>query len=127
MAITLDTTFGAKIAKNEERPTSKLWLNIGYSVEVPNDDGVLENKFVSLPAGIPLDNIEALPVRGKNAEWNMFQSARNELLEQLMAAAAQLKPGEEQIVNLEIQLRRVNDETVAVNKDENPFTRKLAL
>ena len=126
MAIELPKSFGSK-AKTEERPASKFWLNVGYSVEVPNEDGVLENKFVSLPAGIPLDNIEALPLKGKNAEWNMFQSARNDLLEQLMAAAAQLKPGEEQIVNLEIQLRRVNDEAVVVNKDENPFARKLAL
>lgn len=127
--ITLPKTFGQKAgsAAKEERPASQFWLNVGYSVEVPNAEGQPETRFVSLPAGIPLDNIEALPVKGKNAEWNMFQSARNDLLAQLMEAAQALAPGEERIVSLEIQLRRVNNEEVKVDPAENPFARRFAI
>ena len=126
MAITLPQTFGNKsTAAKEERPASKFWLNVGYEVEVPNKDGELEKRFVSLPAGIPLDNIEPLAVKGKNAEWNMFQTARNQLLEQLMAAAEQMEPGQEELVTLQIQLRRVDDSTVEIPANENPFARNL--
>lgn len=128
MAIELPKTFGNKSASaKEERPASQFWLNVGYEVQVPNSEGQEETRFVSLPAGIPLDNIEALPVKGKNADWNMFQSARNELLAALMEAANKLAPGEEQIVNLQIQLRRTNNEEVKVDPATNPFARAFTL
>lgn len=127
MAITLPQAFGTKNngSAKEERPASKFWMNVGYEVEVPNKDGEMEKRFVSLPAGIPLDNIEPLVIKGKNQEWNMFQAARNDLLAQLMAAAEQLEPGQEELVMLQIQLRRVDDSTVEVPTSENPFARNL--
>ena len=128
MAIELPKAFGNKSSSaKEERPASQFWLNVGYEVQVPNSEGQEETRFVSLPAGIPLDNIEALPVKGKNADWNMFQSARNELLAALMEAANKLAPGEEQIVNLQIQLRRTNNEEVKVDPATNPFARAFTL
>lgn len=128
MAIDLPKSFGQKnnaATDKEQRPASQFWLNVGYEVEVPNAEGQNETRFVSLPAGIPLDNIEQLVVKGKNQDWNMFQSARNDLLTQLMAAAQAMEPGEEQIVNLQIQLRRTNNEEVKVDSSTNPFARKL--
>jgi len=44
-----------------------------------------------------------------------------------MAAAQALQPGEEKILNLQIQLRRVNEESVAVDSSKNQFIKPLAL
>lgn len=105
---------------NTDRPKSKFWINIGY------DSGVLDentgnNKFVSLPAGIPLDGQERQSTNSRNSEFAALQSARNNLLDQIMAEAEKLKPGEERLLNLQIQLRRVNDEAEEVPADQNMF------
>lgn len=114
-----------------DRPKSQFWLNIGYTVEVDvQQDGVTvgtESKFVSLPVGIPLDGMQALPVNSKNEEYAAFQTARNDLLNQLSEVATSLKPGEERIVKLEIQVRRVSAESAPIPAATNPFSRKLVL
>lgn len=115
---------------NEDRPKAELWLNIGYTVEVAVQNGeetVNETRFVSLPTGIPLDTMELLSTRSTNEGFRAFQSARNDLHSQIMAAAEALGPGEEKILNLEIQLRRVNGEVEAVSTENNPFAKPLQL
>jgi len=128
--ISFEKTFGnqakAATAVKEDRPKANLWLNIGYSVEVDTAEGV-EQRFVSLPVGIPLDTMEPLPTNSRNADFAAFQAARNNLHEQIMAAAQALQPGEEKILNLQIQLRRVNEESVAVDSSKNQFIKPLAL
>lgn len=114
-------------AANGDAPKAKFWLNIGYAVDVKDENGNDEERFVSLPQGIPLDTQEALPAKGKNQEWKAFQQARNGLLEQIMAAAQTLEPGEGQLLNLQIQLRRVNEEEVETTIENNPFARTLNL
>lgn len=114
----------------EER--SQFWLNVGYSVDVDveTDAGIhSEERFVSLNSGIALDRVQELKTNSSNQEWSMFQSARNELLEQLLEVANALKPGQSQIIDLQVELRRVKDEaaSVAVNPEENPFVKKLSL
>ena len=87
-----------------------------------------ENKFVSLPMGIPVDTQEELPTNQRSVEFAALQSARNNLLNQIMAAAKDLKPGEERNLNLEIQLRRVNEEVGSMDPTaENPFVQVLKL
>lgn len=114
-------------AQKNERPHATLWLNIGYLSDVLDENG--EAKFVSLAQGIPLDTIEDLPVRGKNMEWNNFQSARNDLRDQLIEIGNQLEPGECQYFDTDstliIQLRKVEVENVAPSSTLNPFLRKL--
>lgn len=119
----------AEIA-TEER--SQFWLNIGYEVEVDveTDGGVhTENRFVSLNSGIALDRVQELKANSSNQEWAMFQQARNDLLEQLLSLANDLKPGQAQVIDLQVELRRVKDESTAVTVDieSNPFARKLKL
>lgn len=114
----------------EER--SQFWLNVGYSVEVDveTDSGVhTEDRFVSLNSGIALDRVQELKANSSNQEWAMFQSARNDLLEQLLELANTLKPGESQIIDLQVEIRRVKDESAAVTVDpkSNPFAKKLSL
>lgn len=123
--IDFETTFGNQAKNNgstnkDNRPKAQYWINIGYTVQVKGEQGP-EDRFVSLPTGIPLDTQEALPTNSRNAEFAAFQAARNNLHDQIMAAAAKLQPGEEKLLNLQIQLRRVNEETAPVAAELNPF------
>lgn len=110
----------------EDRPKAEFWLNVGYSVDVETDEGV-EQRFISLPMGLPLDQQEKLSTNSSNDMFAAMQSARNDLLEQLMEAASKLSPGEDTIVNLQVQVRRVQGERVAIPAGQNPFVRKLSL
>lgn len=134
MAIDFQKTFGAnsnnvKSGSTEERPKAQLWLNIGYDSGVLDDDG--KSRFVSLPTGIPLDTQELLPVNSRNREFAAFQSARNDLLSQLLEAGKKLAPGEDVIIpcenGLAIQIRRINAEAEAIAPETNQFVKKLAL
>lgn len=130
MAIDFQKTFGSSSnnvsgSGKDERPKAQLWLNIGYDSGVEDDDG--RSRFVSLPTGIPLDTQEKLPVNSRNRDFAAFQSARNDLLEQILKAGANLQPGEERILNLQIQLRRVNAEAEQIPASENQFARQIEL
>ena len=127
--INFPRTFGtsAAPAAAPAREKALLWLNVGYVSDVKDEDGT--NRFVSLPLGIPVDSMEALPTNSRNQEYAMFQQARNDLLAQIMEVAKGVKPGEAKILNLQIQLRRVNDESASapVPATGNPFALKIAL
>lgn len=107
----------------EDREPAQFWINVGYETDVPEDDGS-GNRFVSLGLGIPLDQIKELDTRSKNEMYSMFQTARNELRNELLEAAEALQPGEATIVTLQVQLRRVDDTTQPVHSGVNPFLRK---
>ena len=130
MAIDFTKTFGkpaatTKPAATAARPKSQYWLNIGYDSGVAGEDG--KSKFVSLPAGIPLDGQEPLPTNSRNAEFSAFQAARNNLMEQIQAVAEALAPGEEKMLNLQIQLRRINEDAAELPAEQNAFVRNLSL
>lgn len=131
MGINFNKTFGAQSnnvasASKDDRPKSQFWLNIGYDSGVKDDEG--NSRFVSLPAGIPLDeSADPLPTNSRNAEYAAFNAARNDLHDQIMAVAKDLKPGEERMLNLSIQLRRVNGEAAPVTREANPFAKNLSL
>jgi hypothetical protein len=114
-----------------EREPATIWMNIGYLVETGNEEQ--PTMFVSLPTGIAIDTMKPIEIKSRNQQFAAFQSARNDLLEQVKAAGAELKPGEERIIggengSLAIQLRHVNDPVVAPAADEtNPFAKKLTL
>lgn len=114
-------------ATGTDKPKAQVWINVGYPVEVQLTDNTVETRFVSLATGIPVDTQEKLPTSSRNQEFAAFQAARNNLHEQIMAAAEKLAPGEEKLLNLSIQLRRVNDEMEAVSPDQNLFVKALVL
>ena len=99
-----------------------LWLNAGYTTTVVVD-GVQEERFVNLPMGMPVDTMELLPTNSRNAEFAQFRMAQNDLLNQIMELGKSLAPGEAKTINLELQLRRVNEDVAPVPSDENPFAR----
>jgi hypothetical protein len=124
-------TFGVKSkGKTDELPKATYWLNIGYTIEVETEEGVTETRFISLPVGIPLDTQKLLPTNSQNDVFRELQSARNDLLAQVLDVAKTLDAGEEKIIGeaggLQIQIRRVNDEKPAIKSANNPFARKLA-
>lgn len=119
-------TFGAK-APAADKPKSQFWLNLGYSVTVEGETGP-EDRFVSLASGIPLDGQEVLATNSRNIPYAQLNAARNDLHDQLMELAGDLAPGESRIVQLEVQLRRVNEDVaVTVDPNTNQFARKLSL
>lgn len=134
MSLNFEHTFGKPQANNsskDDRPKAQFWLNIGYPVTVKNGEGVEEQRFVSLPTGIPLDTQEPLATNSRNAEFAAFQAARNNLHDQFMAVAAKLQPGEEKIIGLgdsglALQIRRVNEESAPVSNGNNPFVAALS-
>lgn len=104
-----------------DKPKAQFWLNIGYVA----NEGSEEEKFISLPTGIPLDTQEPLPTNSSNADFRAMRCAQNDLLEQLIEYAQNLEPGEEGIINLQVQLRRVKAEVADIPADENKYARKL--
>ncbi|MFV0357720.1 MAG: hypothetical protein ACK5LG_21840 [Bacteroides thetaiotaomicron] len=118
------TLINGKSAK-EDMPKSKFWLNIGYSVAGANEDG--SDAFVSLPFGIPLDSMEHVKTNSKNEDFRAFQQARNNLLDELKELSANMKPGEEMTIQLEVQLRHVNEEVAEPSLENNKFVRSLQL
>ena len=104
------------------KPKAMLWLNAGYTTTVVVD-GVQEERFVNLPMGMPVDTMELLPTNSRNAEFAQFRMAQNDLLKQIMELGKSLAPGEAKTINLELQLRRVNEDAAPVPNGENPFAR----
>ena len=104
-----------------DKPKAQFWLNIGYVANEGSDD----EKFISLPTGIPLDTQEPLPTNSSNADFRAMRCAQNDLLEQLIEYAQNLEPGEEGIINLQVQLRRVKAQEESIPSDENKYARKL--
>lgn len=106
----------------EEKVKSQLWVNVGYSIEVEG-----EQVFVSIPMGIPVDSIKELPTNTRNAEFNMLNQARNQLLADIASASEDLEPGESHVLELEVQLRRIDKEADPLPAgSSNPFLRKPA-
>lgn len=121
-------TFGSAPdkASGAALPKAEFWLNVGYYVKHETPEGV-EDRFVSLPTGIPLDTQEALKTNSRSADYNNFNAARNDLHDQIMQVAGELEAGEERVLNLSIQLRRVSAEVAPAAGAANPFLVKVAL
>lgn len=115
------TNVASNSAAKADKPKAQFWLNVGYVA----NEGTEDAKFISLPTGIPLDTQEPLPTNSSNADFRAMRCAQNDLLEQLIEYAQNLEPGEEGIINLQVQLRRVKAEAADIPADENKYARKL--
>lgn len=132
-ALQFNKVFGAPKAAaasaaptQDDRPKAQFWLNIGYEADHVID-GEETPRFISLPVGIPLDTMETLPTNSRNQVYALQQAARNDLMAQLIAHAQNLQPGQSTIVNLQIELRRVNEDAGPVDTAHSPFARQLSL
>ena len=75
------------------RPKAQIWMNLGYEIQVPATDGTMETRFINLPMGLPLDTMEEVATTSTNEVFAAMQIAKNDLLKQLLAAAADLPAG----------------------------------
>lgn len=120
----------APAATNEKAP-AKVWLNIGYTVDAKQMvDGEMKTvqQFVSLPVGIPLDTMVAIALpKGKNKDYRNLVAARNVLMKKLQEISEKLEAGEDTLVPLQIQMRRVDAEVEAVGEDENQYVVDLPI
>lgn len=110
--MTIQAVFGARSARAsttaQSQEKAQYWLNFGY---LENDeDGA---RFISLPVGIPLDTTKPLSTDRGDVPFRMFQKARNDLLQELIAQAGNLEPGQDVVfplageTDLAVQIRRV--------------------
>lgn len=117
---------------SQTRKPAKYWANIGYQVQYPikgSPTGETETRFLSLAQGVALDNLEDLPTNQRDEVFAGFRAGQNALRDQLIALAQSLPPGGETIVNLQVQVRRVNEESPMSSKDiaRNPFVGQFQL
>lgn len=121
-------TFGAMASAPDakaDQPKAEVWINLGYEVQVPVEDG-METRFVSLPVGIALDTQKPIDIKTRSPELAQLQAHQNQLLEDLQKHAEGLAPGEETLVNLQIQIRRVKDPVGTVAADgASPYARPI--
>lgn len=111
---------------SDDRPKAEVWLNIGLTVPLPQEDGSTVDTFVALPVGIPLDTMEEMAMRGNNENWHQMVQAKNWLLAELKKAAKGIKPGADDLVKgLEIQIKRVG-QAEAPASGENPILAAMA-
>jgi hypothetical protein len=112
-------------------PKAQFWLNLGYSVPViyNNPDGTSSEatRFTSLPFGLQLDTMSKLAVNKGSEEYVMARTASNQLHDDVMAAVADMKPGEARIIQLEVEVRRVKEDAAVIEPASNPFIRKIQL
>lgn len=116
-----------KPAAAADRPKAQLWLNLGYTIDVNTNEGVVQ-EFVALPQGIPLDTMELLPANSQNDAFRARQMAQNDLITKIIEKkGAALEPGESTIINLQVQLRRVKADAAEIPADANPYIAELDL
>lgn len=104
-----------------QRAPAQVYLNVGFTIPVPQEDGTVEDVFIAIPMGIGLDNMEDLEMKGSNQNWNNMVQAKNALLAQLKKMAEGLEPGADTVVEgLEVQIKRVG-KVAAPAAGENPL------
>lgn len=112
----------------QERAKATVWLNIGGVKQITFQDGgetVTEDVFVSLPFGVPFDAMKRHVIKGDlKSPKNLRLAAENQLMDLIEQAAAATQPGSTRIFKtLQVQLRRVAEETEVTAEDNasNPF------
>ncbi len=92
-----------------DKPQTKVWMNPGLPIA---------GTFVGVPFGVPLDTMEEVEVVGKNEDFRQLLRSKNRVLRKFQAIANKLKPGEEKVIMVPMQIRRVEEAIVDdVNDD----------
>jgi len=129
MAMQFATPVAATSApvSRQDRPKATVWLNIGITVPMTNETtGEVEDTFVSLPIGLPVDTMEAQEMKGNNANWANLVQAKNWLLNELQTMSKGIKPGQSELIEgLQIQIRHTGSAAVPAPGD-NPLLAAMA-
>ena len=96
---------GNTSAKEEKKAAAMIYLNIGITIPLPNQQGEMVDTFVSLPFGLPLDTMTKMVAKGNNQEWNQLVDLKNGLLEALTKLGNTQEPGTGKVLpKLECQI-----------------------
>jgi hypothetical protein len=97
--MTVRPLFAQQTAPQNEVEKAEVYLNLGYT----NDKG----EFINLPFGLGIDNMRELkPGTGQNAEFNALRKQQNDLLAAVKAFIADIPPGQDKPITLEVRARR---------------------
>lgn len=103
--------------EKKEKQNTKFWLNVGIE---------RGGKLVSLPMGIPLDNLKPKAIPGpstKNQDFRFLRMAESQLFDKVQEIKATMKPGEVCRLPFIVELR-MTDEKVEPTEEEfqqNPY------
>lgn len=103
-----------------ERKSSQVWLNVGVTIPGAGDDG--SDLFVSLPVGLPLDDMKPIVIRGSNQNSINLKQVKNMLLDELQKLGASMQPGQRQAVSqLGVEIYRVAQPEQVGTAEGNPL------
>ena len=107
-------------APTTERKSSQVWLNVGVTIPGAGEDGA--DLFVSLPVGLPMDDMKAIVIRGSNQNSIHLKQVKNMLLDELQKLGASMKPGDRQTVpQLGVEIYRVAQPEQVGTAEGNPL------
>lgn len=108
----------------EERKKSMFWVNVGVTIPGGGKDG--EDLFVSLPFGIPLDDMRYAEASGNSADYAKLIQAKNALLDLARKQGSQLEPGGNmQLEGWTVKLQRKAEQSSTSTKQDNDLIAQL--
>ena len=107
-------------ATTEQRKSSQVWLNVGVTIPDAGEDGA--DLFVSLPVGLPLDDMKPVVIRGTNQNSINLKQVKNMLLDELQKLGASMAPGQRRLVpQLDVEIYRVAQPEQVGTAESNPL------
>lgn len=108
-------------ANGRELPESRAWINVGRVQLLPDAQGNQVKRFVNVASGIPVDSIPLF----KASPNNKLRQKQNKERANLLALVEEMQPGEERILNYQVRIRKVFDqsaiELAAEGDDDDGF------
>jgi hypothetical protein len=116
-------------APSNNKPKAQIWANLGVTLPMKQADGTMKDTFCSMPKGVPFDTMEPMTARGNNVENNQKVEIGNLFMGHWQEwAEEQLGNGDAQVVTIEVELRRVNEQGTAgttASGAKNPMIAEL--
>lgn len=94
-----------------KRPAAKFWVNVGLR---------RNGKLLTLPMGIPLDNLKSKAVPKQAGDFQSMRKAEAQLWEKIQELMSTMKPGESKTLPFEVEIRKVTEEE-QIEETSNPF------
>lgn len=115
-----NTSGSANGTAQQDRKPSQIWLNVGVTLPGVGEDGT--DLFVSLPVGLPLDDMKPIVIRGTNQNSINLKQVKNMLLDELQKLGAAMSPGQRQSVpQLSVEVYRVGQPDQTGTAENNPL------
>lgn len=106
-----------RTTERQASPFDGYWLNLGVNVDMKDTDtGEVVQKFVRLPRGVAVSDLEEQRVyastRANNPEWAAQADVINAIIKLIQQGSAELEEGESVELDLKVQLYRKQEAEV---------------